>query len=308
MLFRLVLSFGLLAISLAVGWALHRRSWLTESRAYRIVRWIAKGPSPVVLCLSFWHMNLRSLQPWLLPLAGALIACSTLAPARWIIRRLGLTRPQQGSVLTCALFSNLGYFGALTAFALFGEEGYALCMLYLTFFNPLYYTLGFGIAARCGHPREGHEGDTMKDELRLYPFLGMFAGVVLSLCSVPRPLVLERLNYLLIPFDTALYLMAIGSQLTLASPRPWLRACWAMSVIKFLYSPAVAWALATLLRIHGLPRTIILLQASMPVAISPLMLPLLFGLDRRLSNALWLFTTLLAIPWLLLVLPLLQRL
>jgi len=50
------------------------------------------------------------------------------------------------------------------------------------------------------------------------------------------------------------------------------------------------------------------LQASPPVAVSPLVLPLLFGLDRRLSNALWLFTTAAALPWLLLIIPLLQQL
>jgi len=44
------------------------------------------------------------------------------------------------------------------------------------------------------------------------------------------------------------------------------------------------------------------------VAVSPMVLPLLFGLDRKLANALWLFTTLIAIPWLLLVIPILQRL
>ena len=43
------------------------------------------------------------------------------------------------------------------------------------------------------------------------------------------------------------------------------------------------------------------------VGLSPLVLPLLFGLERKLANALWLVTTALAIPWLLLIIPLLQR-
>jgi hypothetical protein len=51
-----------------------------------------------------------------------------------------------------------------------------------------------------------------------------------------------------------------------------------------------------------------LLQASTPVAVSALVLPLIFGLDRRLSNALWLWTTVWSIPWFLLLLPLLSRL
>ena len=84
--------------------------------------------------------------------------------------------------------------------------------------------------------------------------------------------------------------------------------CWAMTGIKFLYTPLIAWALLALFHIHGLPRTIVLLQASTPVAVSPLVLPLLFGLDRKLTNALWLWTTLAAIPWFMALLPRLSRL
>ncbi|MBI3010864.1 MAG: hypothetical protein HYY57_07765 [Candidatus Omnitrophica bacterium] len=55
-------------------------------------------------------------------------------------------------------------------------------------------------------------------------------------------------------------------------------------------------------------RSVILLEASMPVAVSPLVLPLLFGLDRSMANALWLWTTILCVLYLLLLLPLLAKL
>ena len=81
----------------------------------------------------------------------------------------------------------------------------------------------------------------------------------------------------------------------------------AMSAIKFLYTPLVAWLLLAVFHIHGLPRFIVLLEASTPVAVSPLVLPLLFGLDRKLANALWLFTTILSLPWLACIVPLLLK-
>ncbi len=306
---RLGLGLGLFLGSLSIGWWLNRRGLITETQASRLVRWIVKWPSPLVLCLSFWRMNLRSVEPWLLPLVGLAVSASTLVPSLLYARRAGLSRPQTGSFLTCAFFSNVGYFGAFTAFALFGEAAYALCMLYLVFFTPCFYTLGFGIASQYGRPAPPSGLATaFNDELRLYPFLGMLVGALLSFIQVPRPLPLERLNLMLIPLDTALYLIAIGSQLSLASPRPWLAPCLAMSGIKCLYTPFIAWVLVSLLNIQGLPRLVVLLEASTPVAVSPLVLPLLFGLDRQLSNALWLFTTLVAIPWLLFMLPILQRL
>ena len=309
MVFRVGLGLGLFLGSLAAGWWLHQRGVLTEARASRLVRFIVMGPSPLVLCLSFWRMDLVHWEPWLLPLLGTLISSATLLPAYLYIRQARLRRPEAGSFLTCAFFSNLGYLGAFTAFALFGEIAYGLCVLYFVFFSPAFYTLGFWIGARYGHAAESSRiASAYNSELRLYPFLGMLVGAGFSLLHIPRPVVLEWLNHVLIPLDTAIYLLAIGSQLTLASMRPYLRLCLVMSGIKFLYTPLIAWMLLNLLQIHGLPRLIVLLEASTPVAVSPLVLPLLFGLDRKLSNALWLFTTLVAIPWLLLVIPILQHL
>src|SRR3989338_1862830 len=244
MILRVILGMALFLGSLAVGWWLQSRGVLTEASASRLVRFIVMGPSPLVLCLSFWRMDLTHWEPWLLPLLGAVISCATLLPGVVYARRAALTNPQTGSFLTCALFSNLGYLGAFTAFALFGEVAYGLCMLYLVFFTPAFYSLGFWIGTRYGHPAGSSEmASAYNSELRLYPFLGMLIGALLSLFQV-----------------------------------------------------------------QGLPRLIVLLQASTPVAVSPMVLPLLFGLDRQLANALWLFTTLLAIPWLLLIIPILQRL
>ena len=309
MIGRLSFGVGLFVGSLAVGWWLNRRGVLTEPRASKLVRLVVKGPSPVVLCLSFWQMSLRSLEPWLLPFLGAVIAGSTLIPAMLYARRARLTNPQTGRFLTCALFSNVGYLGAFTAFLLFGEAAYALCALYMVFFSPCFYTVGFWIGSRYGQATTNSGlARAFSDELRLYPFSGMLVGMVLNLAGIARPAPLEWFNHVLIPVDTALYLAAIGSQLSFNSPRPWLRACLAMSAIKFLYTPSIAWLLVSAFHIQGLARFVVLLEASTPVAVSPLVLPLLFGLDRKLANALWLFTTLLSLPWILFILPLLQRL
>lgn len=309
MLLRLWLGLGLFVGSLGLGWWLHRHGRLTAAQASRLVQWIARWPSPIVLALSFWPMDFRHPQPWLLPLLGAVIAGSTLLPALAYARRAKLSDPETGSFLTCAFFSNLGYLGAFTAFALYGEAGYGWCMLYMTYFTPCFYTLGFWIGSRYGRIAPATApGLSLSGEFRFYPFIGMIAGILLSLSGIPRPEPLAWINRTLIPVDTALYLIAVGSQLSFDSPWPHLRPCLAMSGIKFLYTPAVAWIAVNAFGLEGLPRFIVLLEASTPVAVSPMVLPLLFGLDRRLANALWLVTTVLAVPWLMLVLPLLQRL
>ena len=300
---RVIGGLSLVIGSMALGYALKRLGWLTQPRATRLVRFIVVVTAPLVACLSVWHIELRRPEPWLLPLLGGLISASTLLPARWYAARAGFSRPQTGSFLTCSFFSNVGYFGALTAFALFGEHGYALCVLYFLFFTPCFYTLGFWLASHYGRRGPAPKGTAFNAALGVVPLLGVALGAALSLAGVPRPAPLGQFNHLFIPVDTGLYLLAIGSQLTLESPRPHWRPCTALSLIKFLYTPTVAWLLLAAFRLEGLPRLIVLIEASTPVAVSPLIFPLLFGLDRSLTNALWLFTTLVAVAWFILLIP-----
>ena len=307
MLTRLSLGIGLFVGSLAMGWALRRRGWLTEAHAKRVIRLTMRWLSPIVLCLSFWRLRFAGAHLAWLPVIGFAVSSSTLLPAWWYARRAQLSAPQTGSFLTCALFSNLGFLGAFIAFALYGEAAYGLAMLYLVFFSPSFYLLGFAIAKRFGQDRHpSTESAEPMEELRLYPFLGLLTGVVLNLAHVPRPAICEPINRLLIPIDTAIYLTAVGTYLRVESLGPWRQAGLAMSAIKFCYSPLIGWALVWLAHLEGLPRFIVLLQTSMPVALSPLMLTMLFGLDRRLATALFLMTTCLAIPWLFVYVPLIR--
>lgn len=292
--------------AVVAGWWLRRQGRLSEARARSMIRWAMRWLSPVVLGLSFWRLHLTGALAWL-PVVGFLVSCSTLVPAYGYARRARLTDPQAGSFLTCAFFSNVGYLGAFLAFVSFGEVAYGLAVLYLVLFTPAFYSLGFSIARHFGR---GHQpaglGVSPLEELRLYPFLGMALGAGLNLCGVPRPEIFTPLNRVLIPVDTVLYLVAIGAHLQVAPSKAQGRHGMAMAAIKFLYTPVVGWALARLLRLDPLSSFVVLLQCSMPVAISPLMLTVFFGLDRRLASALFLVTTVLAIPWLLVYVPLIR--
>ena len=307
MLTRLVSGLGLSVGSLVLGWWLGQLHIFTESRAKRVVWWTV-WLSPVTACLSFWPLELRDPRVFALPLIGGALCVLALPPAWWYVRRARLPGPQAGAFLVCAMFSNVGFIGAFTAFALFGEAGYSLSMLYLVFFSPCYYLIGFAIARRFGHrPASGEADGVPSGELRALYFVGLLAGLGLSLAHVPRPAVLRLANHLLIPATTAIYLAAVGSQIRVEPFGQALRPCLAMSAIKFWYTPLAAWLLVWGFHLEGTARLVVLLQGAMPVAISPLTLPMLFGVDRTLTNALWLCTTLLAIPWLLLYLPLLLR-
>jgi predicted permease len=306
---RIIFGTGLFAGSIIVGLALGRLGVLTRARARTLLHLDVTRLSPLVLLLLFWRLPIADLAIWWLPLIGLLVSLSTILPALFYSRWARLTPPQTGSFVTCAIFSNVGYLGAFVLFALYGEEAYGLATLYYLSFTPLFYLLGFSLAKRFGPSVAAPSGQPDRsDQLRLYPFLGMCIGAALNLLQIPRPAILESVNHVLIPLDTALYLIAIGSQLTIEPPRGIGRHGLAMCAIKFLCTPMVAWVLLTVVGVDGLARQVALFESMMPVAISPLMLPLLFGLDQRLSNGLWLFTTLVGVPVMLALLPWLPRL
>ncbi|MBI4353939.1 MAG: AEC family transporter [Candidatus Omnitrophica bacterium] len=304
---QLGFSWGLFIGSMVTGWWLGHRRVLTEERASRILRVAIKWLSPIVLTLSFWTLPITGQRLVWLPIIGGVVCLAALWPAWGYARWARLTKPQVGSLLTCAMFSNVGYIGALLAFAFFGESGYGLAVWYLVYFSPLFYLVGMTIAKRFGDPTSSSMAQSpFSDELRLRAFLGMALGLILNLAKCPRPEILGVINHVLIPVDTAIHLTAIGSQISLASPTASWRHGLAMCAIKFVYSPLVGWLLAWAVRLEGLPKFIVLLQASMPVAVSPLMLAVVFRLDRKLASALWLWTNLLAIPWLFLYVPLIR--
>ena len=210
---KVAASAGLFVACLTLGWWLGHRGLLSQSRASHITRLLIKYPSPLILCLTLWELAFSTGHLWVLPVIGFLVSLSMLVPAWWYARWARLSAPQTGSMLTCALFSNLGYLGAFTAFALFGEAGYGLCMLYTLFFSPVFYTLGFWIASHFGHRADRHLPNPLEDESKFYPILGMLVGVILNVLHVPRPHVLSVINQMLIPATTILSLTAIGSHM-----------------------------------------------------------------------------------------------
>ena len=310
-MWRVMLSLSIFWGALAAGIIARQRGWLGERGSRHLIAVMIKGLEPVIIGLSYWQLDLSHPRVLFLPLVGCAIAGSSL-PMAWLLgRRLRLAPAEMGTFLPCAFFSNLGYLGAFVAFALYGEHGFGLPQRYLLFFTPCFYTVGFGLASHYGG-RQAHapeqSGSPLLDNLQRYPLGGLAVGLALNLLHVSRPAWCGPLNSALIPSATAMYLLAIGSRLRLERLQDHWRPCTAMSAIKFLYLPLVGWCIGTAAGFSGDVLRVTVLQAAMPVATMPLMLPLLFRVDGKLANHLWIATTALAVPMVPLLMWLLGRL
>lgn len=218
----------------------------------------------------------------------------------------------QKSVLFCSgFFTNIGSFGGLISFVLFGEQGFALLSLYKIFEEILYYSVGFPIARYFA--TETTDSDLKQKILSFFkdPFLVMatgsfLCGLILNLTKIPRPPVYEQFNGIFVPLGIFLILVSVGLGIRFSSVRQYLAEGMAISLIKFILLPSIGGTVAYLLGfadiMDGLPLKIVLIASSMPVAFNALLVASIYDLDLDMANSCWIITT----SGLVLVLPVLS--
>lgn len=286
------------------------RVFVKEQECYKfskeIMVFLTKVIAPVIVCFSFWVIDIsKNIGILTLPLIGFLLSAFAIFPARFFSKLHKLNRRQKGSYITCAMFSNVGYtLGGFLAFVLLGEVAFGLTVLYCLYFKPFFYTVGFYAAEYYGSEGKFKAGENLRriftEGIRLFPLLGLGLGVILNLSGISRPLLFADINRIFVPLSTFGFLFAIGMTLKFSAVKGYKKEFLSMSLIKFVLCPLAALIMAYLMGygqlMDKLPLKVVFIESVMPVAIASLVLPNLFNLDSDLSNACWLFTTLLIIP------------
>lgn len=314
-LFTLIIIFA----SLAAGYALAHlavkgpRVW--QNRLDNLRRALQTtsifGLLPFSAMLSLWGLPNPSANLLYLPFLGLTAYIWGGGVALFAARLLGMSRKEAGSFYCCGTFTNLGAVGALVCLLYLGENSIALVALYRLLEEIFYFGVSFPIAR--GHGEISENARRIKiDPVLLAIVAALGLGIVLNLGGVKRAEFLGPVASFSMLLATIFFLIAIGLTLRLSSlPRHW-RAGLAMCVIKFGAVPIVITALAFFLGLGsiegGLPLKAVCVLSSMPVAMTALVPPSLFGLDVDLANSCWIYTTfglVFVLPALSLVLPLL---
>jgi predicted permease len=257
-----------------------------------------------IFIYSFWILDLPRLRTYApIPVISLLLMLSLVFLGRSWSRRLFTDPLSQGSFVLASAFSNIGTTGgAFICYLLFGTQGLALSYLFLLPYPLVIFTLGFSLAKHYASPQRLGLFDYLRNlsanATSWVPLAAMGLGLVLNLLHVTpwrhAPLAAD----VLIKTDLIVMFMAIGMTLeATALFQPW-RAVAAIQILKFLATPLLALVLAVLA--YGtwqtLPAKIILIEACMPPAVYSVITANLFGLDRKLANALWITGTLLLAP------------
>lgn len=314
---RLLLSLCLIFLSLAAGHAAQHLLCIPRPRLESIRK---RLQTFAVFCLIPCS---AMLSLWGLPSPDSrLLALPFLGIASWIwgghlslrvARALHLDAPRTGSFYCCGTFSNLGAVGALVSVMFFGEKAIAIVALFRICEEMFYFGISFPVARRLG----GGEGAFRLRSFRPDPVLlliltALGLGLALNMLGVPRPAPLGFVAAAAMLLATVLFLFAIGLGLRLSRISCYAREAAALAIVKFIGVPLLLVPLAALAGLGsidgGLPLRVVTVLSCMPVAMTALVPPALFGLDVDMANALWIFSTLalvVILPVLYFVLPLL---
>ncbi len=186
--------------------------------------------------------------------ATALVFCCMFAIGIVVLRILRLPNH---SYLPAVVFSNSGNMGLPLALFAFGESGLALAVVYFAISASLQFSLGISIAA----------GSTNFSRLLKVPVLYAVLGSLIVLTTGIRlPLFVDNTLTILSGLTIPLMLLALGVSLAdlrvTSLPRNLFLALVRLTG-GFLVALAVAWALG----LDAAPRGVLLIQASMPVAV-----------------------------------------
>ncbi|MFO7713246.1 AEC family transporter [Desulfosarcina sp.] len=306
---KLMLSLGIIAVGLSLGYAVQRLSNAgvvrlpisLDALRKRLQKTALLFVLPVTVLGAIWIVDVRSVSIAALPLIG--VGAITLGGilAMGAASLLKLEAHRTGALIPCGAFTNIGSIGALICYVYLGENGFALVPIYKLFEELTYYSIGFPIAKYFSamDAKQDSTADRLKalagDPFILVALSSILLGGILNLSQVPRPAVFGTINAIFIPLGTGLLLVSIGLAMRFKSVRHYLKECTLVSLIKFAIVPlcatTAAWSIGYGQIDDGLPLKVVLILSSMPVAFNALIPPSIYDLDLDLANACWFFTT-----------------
>ena len=192
------------------------------------------------------------------------------------------------AVLTLSL-SNTGNYGLPLLLFAFGEKGFALGLLYIL--GHMAFQITFGVATASW--QKGMSPWRIPVNLLKVPWIYAF-GIALLLrgtgTTLPVPLYrpIELLSQAAIPVQ----LLLLGIQLGQVRLRGLMREVVPLTLAKLIIPPVLAFGLTAALGVHGLLRSVLIVEASTPAAVNSLVLSLQYGRRPDLVSSIVFFTTL----------------
>lgn len=231
----------------------------TEYPSEFISRVVMNVGAPCLILSSLFNIDADFSQLGYVAEAAVLVVVAMLLLGLVAVRLLKL---DGATYLPPLIFANTGNMGLSIAFFTFGDAGLALAVCYFVTTVFLHFTLGVFLVSGG----QGHWSDQLKELLRQPILYAMLLGMFMLFGDVASPKWLSNTVGLIGGLTIPLMLITLG--VSLASLQlDSLQRSVLFSALRVLGGLAVGWLICDLLNLTGVTRGVILLQASMPVAV-----------------------------------------
>ncbi len=293
-------------LPVGLGYASRRAGLLPADASKAISRMVVLTIESFVCLMGTWHLDISSPgRALLVPLIGAVVSVGLLGAGFALAAPLRLVGKRKGAFLVCALMSNIGMsLGGFLCYAMFGMAGQSLAVTYMSHFLPVALLIGLMIATYYTTGAHTTVGATVRSMARnpiaVVPLACLAAGLVLNAAGARPATWLGTANTASVYAVVVLHSYAIGLMLRVRRIVSYWRESAALMGIKFAVGPlcgaAAVLALGMWGSFDGLLWRVVVIEGAMPVAIFATVVANLFDLDRDLTNAAWVLTTLAVAP------------
>lgn len=190
------------------------------------------------------------------------------------------------------VFSNAAYMGFPLISALFGAEGLLYASAYVTVFNILLWTMGYGMVSGSSNPKE-----VARSLLHTPVLYAMVVGLAVYLLQLPVPNLIAQPIDLLSGMNTPLSMLITGMLIAAGNLKSIVcdRHIWKLAALRMVLIPAVCVAVFALLGFHGMSAQVVLLLECCPAAAITSVFAVQFGHEERFAAGSVVLTTLLSI-------------
>ncbi|MEJ2209628.1 MAG: AEC family transporter [Anaerolineae bacterium] len=230
----------------------------------------------------------------LLQMAAVIVALTAIlwvlgALVARLLRREGAT---QAAFLNAILLVNAGNYGLPVNLFAFGSAGLARAALYLTVNSMLSSSVGVYLGASSGASAR----TALKRVARVPLVYAAAVGLIVNLAgwTVPEPLAkaIALLGQASVPVMLAMLGITLAETFQQGLQRRCLPALGAVTVLRLVVSPLLAFLLAGWLGLDGLARDVTVLESAMPSAVMTIILASEFEADHAFAALCVLGTTL----------------
>ena len=190
------------------------------------------------------------------------------------------------------IFSNAAYMGFPLISALFGSEGLLYASAYVTVFNILLWTLGYGLVSGGSSVKE-----VARSLVRTPVLYAIVVGLGIYLLQIPLPALITQPLELLAGVNTPLSMLITGMLIAAGDVRSIVtdKHIWKLASVRMLLIPVATLALFGVLGFHGTAAQVVTLLECCPAAAITSVFAVQFGHDESFAAGSVVLTTLLSI-------------